>query len=79
MLLVVVLVAVVVLFVLVTMTTTPPLMLAAQVVQVGQKCAQEHEKGTLAAMMSFLHAAMVHHAAMLQLTTEAYQELSKLQ
>jgi hypothetical protein len=49
------------------------------VVQVGQRCAQEHEKGSKAAIMSFLHSTMAHHAAMLQLTTEAYQELSKLQ
>ena len=49
------------------------------VVQVGQKCVAEHEKGSAAAVMSFLHSAIAHHAAMLQLTTEAYQELSKLQ
>jgi hypothetical protein len=49
------------------------------VVQVGQRCVAEHEKGSTAAVMSFLHSAMAHHAAMLQLTTEAYQELSKLQ
>ena len=49
------------------------------VVQVGQRCVEDHEKGSKAAIMSFLHSAMVHQAAMLQLTTEAYQEISKLQ
>jgi hypothetical protein len=46
--------------------------------QVGQRCVSEHEKGTKAAVLSFLHSTMAHHAIMLQLATEAYQEVSKL-
>lgn len=49
------------------------------VAQVGQRCLDEHEKCTKAAVASFLHSAMAHHATMLQLTTEALQEVSKLQ
>jgi hypothetical protein len=49
------------------------------VAQVGQRCLDEHEKGTKAAIVSFLHSCMAHHAAMLQLTTEAMQELGKMQ
>ena len=49
------------------------------VAQVGQRCLDEHEKCTNAAVASFLHSAMAHHATMLQLTTEALQEVSTLQ
>ena len=52
--------------------------LRENVVQVGQKCVSDHEKGAKVALMNLLHSAMSHHAVMLQLTTEAYQELSKL-
>jgi hypothetical protein len=38
----------------------------------------EHEKGTKAAVLSLLHSTIAHHATMLQLATEAYQEVSKL-
>ncbi len=49
------------------------------VAQVGQRCLEDREKSTKAAVASFLHSSMAHHAAMLQLTTEALQEVSKLQ